>query len=154
MRRQRAARLGGLLAALLSLTGCGDARTAKVRGTVRVDGEPLKSGSILFVPADGKSPTAGGAIKDGHYAVEVPRGLMKVTISAPKVVGKKPVSNTPTPARRTGTCRASEPRGHGFGGGSWNRPAPWRFCEPPLNEQAPIPGPRLTLATSLPILPQ
>jgi hypothetical protein len=39
------------------------------RGHVSVDGEPLAHGTIAFLPADGKGPTAGGIVKDGQYEV-------------------------------------------------------------------------------------
>jgi hypothetical protein len=79
---------GGVLVALLALAGCA-ANTGQVSGTVKVDGEPVETGSILFVPADGKGSTAGGKIEKGQYSVKVPLGSMKVAISAPRVVGKK-----------------------------------------------------------------
>ena len=85
---------GAALAALLALAGCG-AREGQVGGTVKVDGKLLEKGSILFVPIDGKSSTSGGEISNGRYSVKVPVGPMKVSISAPKVVGKKKIYPTP-----------------------------------------------------------
>jgi hypothetical protein len=82
------------MAALLALAGC-SGNDGKVSGTVTVDGKPLENGSILFVPVDGKTPTTGGSIKEGHYSVRVPIGKMKVSISAPKVVGRKKIYPTP-----------------------------------------------------------
>jgi hypothetical protein len=95
VRSERTVRAGGVLAALLALAGCGGGKTAQVNGTVKVDGKPVESGAIMFVPVDGKTSTAGGEIKDGRYSVQVPVGAMKVSISAPKVVGKKKVYPTP-----------------------------------------------------------
>jgi hypothetical protein len=89
MRIARVLWASGSLMALLMLVGCGDSRMARVRGTVNVDGQPVKAGAISFYPKDGKSKTTGGEIKDGHYSVEVPVGLMKVVISEPKGTGKK-----------------------------------------------------------------
>jgi hypothetical protein len=89
MRIARVLWAGGFLVALVTLTGCGDSRTAEVHGTVKVDGRLVKSGAIRFYPKDGKSPTEGGEIKDGHYSVRVPVGRMKVSISEPKGTGKK-----------------------------------------------------------------
>ena len=41
------------------------------------------------MPADGKGPSGGGAIKDGRYtATKVPVGNTKVKITGTKVVGK------------------------------------------------------------------
>jgi hypothetical protein len=83
--------LGAFLAAgCSSSTGKGT-----VEGTVTLDGQPLKSGLIRFVPVDGKSPTADTAITDGQYSAEVPFGEKRVEISAPKVTGKRKMYDTP-----------------------------------------------------------
>ena len=84
-----------LLCALLPLVGCDDGNIAEVSGTVSLDGTPIEAGSIMFVPADGSTSTAGGAIKNGKYSVKVPLGKMKVSITMPKKVGKKKLYNTP-----------------------------------------------------------
>jgi hypothetical protein len=75
--------------------GCGESNVGDVAGTVTVDGTPVDEGSITFTPADGQGQTAGGPIKAGKYAVRVPPGRMKVSISAPKAIGKKKLYNTP-----------------------------------------------------------
>jgi hypothetical protein len=98
-----------LLAALLAQAGCGS-RDAQVQGTVQVDGKPLEKGWIIFVPADGKTKTAGGEIKGGHYSVKVPVGTMKVSISAPQVVGKKKLYDTPDSPEQDVTSEALPPR--------------------------------------------
>jgi hypothetical protein len=96
MRMQRAAWLGGFLAAVLILVGCDGNNFAVVRGTAKFDGKAIENGSINFYPVDGKSGTAGGEIKDGQYSVKVPLGLMKVSIGGvPKVVGMKEVKEGP-----------------------------------------------------------
>jgi hypothetical protein len=84
-----------LLTALLLAVGCGDQNEAEVSGAVTVDGVPMASGAIQFVPEDGQSKTTGGAIKDGRYSVKVPVGRMKVSISMPKESRKKKLYNTP-----------------------------------------------------------
>ena len=86
MRIVRASCGGVLLVILVVLAGCGGGSIGEVSGTVKVDGEPLKTGAILFVPADGKTQTAGGNIEDGRYSVKVPVTVMKVSITAPKVL--------------------------------------------------------------------
>jgi hypothetical protein len=91
----RASRQCGGLFIVLVLAGCGDNRMAEVRGTVTVDDIPLESGAINFVPVDGKTMTAGGLIKAGEYVVQVPIGDMKVSINAPKFVGKVKLYDTP-----------------------------------------------------------
>src|SRR5262249_29853840 len=72
---------------LACLVGCSG--QGGVSGTVTLDDQPLKEGTIRFVPADGKSQTAAATITDGKYSAPVPRGEMKVEISAPKATGKK-----------------------------------------------------------------
>jgi hypothetical protein len=91
------ARLLALLpvAALLA-AGCSDSPTRTLSGTVTLDGEPLKEGTVRFVPVDTKTGgTAGAAIKDGKFTAEVPLGELRVEISAPKVVGKRKAYDTP-----------------------------------------------------------
>jgi hypothetical protein len=80
---------------VMGVLGCADNRSAEVHGTVRLDGQPVEQGAINFIPVDGKTPTAGAVIEDGEYFSRVPVGLMKVTLSVPKVVGKKKIYATP-----------------------------------------------------------
>ena len=94
MRISRGVWTGGLVT-LLALVGCSESKTAEVSGTVTVDGQLVKRGSISFIPTDGNTPTAGGPIKDGHYSVMVPITAMKVKITAPKVIGKRKLYDTP-----------------------------------------------------------
>jgi hypothetical protein len=92
----RAARTGGLLLTLVALAGCGDnSGLVEVKGTVTLDGAPLEKGAISFSPVDGKTKTAGANIEAGNYSARVPPGTMKVSISAGKVVGKKPLYDRP-----------------------------------------------------------
>lgn len=64
-----------LTAILLQLSlGCGDGRDARVpvSGVVTIDGEPLKHGSITFIPIKkpGVVSRAGGAsLEDGRFSV-------------------------------------------------------------------------------------
>lgn len=91
-----AIRSGVFLAAVVALTGCGgNPNRGNVAGTVTVDGQPAESGAISFAPVDGKSPTTGGPIEAGRYAVEVPFGTSKVAIRVPKVVGQRKLYDTP-----------------------------------------------------------
>jgi hypothetical protein len=57
-----------LIAVLLA--GCG-ASSCRVTGEVTYEGDPVKKGTITFVPVDGKGPIAGGSIVDGRYSAEV-----------------------------------------------------------------------------------
>jgi hypothetical protein len=83
------------LVALVPLVGCGDTSMSEVEGTVTFGGQPVQTGAISFVPVAGDTPTAGGMIEGGRYSVKVPPGVMKVSISAPKIVGKKKIYDTP-----------------------------------------------------------
>jgi hypothetical protein len=60
-----------------------------VTGTVTLDGQPLQAGTIRFAPADGQTTTAETTITGGKFNVVVPPGDKKISISAPKVTGKK-----------------------------------------------------------------
>jgi hypothetical protein len=85
-----------LLFVLVGVVGCsGSSPQGKVDGTVTLDGMPLKEGDVRFVPADGKSQTASAKIIDGKFSAQVPKGEMRVEISAPKVIGKRKMYDTP-----------------------------------------------------------
>lgn len=64
-----------LIAAISSIVaGCGDARRQSVSGTVTFDGQPLKEGSIRFIPTEGaEGPSAGADIIDGKF--EIPKDV-------------------------------------------------------------------------------
>lgn len=92
------ARLAAILAALsvtLALAGCSETASGSVSGTVTLDGQPLKDGTVRFVPSDGKSQTASAPVKDGQFTAAVPVGDMRVEFSAAKVLGKRKMYNTP-----------------------------------------------------------
>jgi hypothetical protein len=81
---------------LFAPAGCGEGTSGgTVNGTVTLDGQPLKDGLVSFAPADGKGQTADAKITDGKFTLKLPVGTMKVMISAPKVVGKKKMYDTP-----------------------------------------------------------
>ena len=74
----------------LLAVGCSsDTRHGVVSGSVTLDGQPIKTGIIRFVPADGQTATADAVIADGKFSADVPPGEKRVEISAPKVVGKR-----------------------------------------------------------------
>src|SRR5262245_48276896 len=89
MQKARAASIGVFVAAVLLLVGCDGVPMAQVSGTVKFEGQPVEEGTIAFYPADGKGPSAGNPIKNGHYSAKVPLGNMKVTVSWPKGTGVK-----------------------------------------------------------------
>ena len=78
------------LTMLALATGCGKGpATVAVTGKVTLDGQPLASGTINFVPSDGATASAAGQITEGAYSVEMPPGKKRVQVSAMKVVGKR-----------------------------------------------------------------
>ena len=80
-----------LLMSAVACAGCGQqAKKGAVSGKVTLDGQPLATGLIRFMPSDGGTATADGQIKDGEFNVSVPPGEKRISISAQKVVGKKP----------------------------------------------------------------
>jgi hypothetical protein len=87
-------RLAGAALLLLACLGCGGGSSATVSGAVTLDGQPVKQGTVRFVPADGKSPPVDAAIRDGKYSAAVPPGDAKVEITAPVVVGKRKAYDT------------------------------------------------------------
>ena len=87
---------GCLLAVAMLAAGCSKGPPmGEVTGTITVDGTPAKIGSISFFPIDGKSGTAGAAIKEGKYTADVPVGKVKVEIRVSKIVGEKKLYDTP-----------------------------------------------------------
>ena len=87
---------------LLIALGCSQAdqdRRAEVSGAVRVNGEPLATGSITFRPTAGNDgPTAGGAIANGQYHVVRAKG---VTLGKNQVV----IQSTVKTGRQVGGSR-------------------------------------------------
>jgi hypothetical protein len=83
-----------LLFLLLMLSGCSNSNRGVVSGSVTIDGQSVKSGSIAFFPTDEKSPTTGASITDGQYTAQVPLGHAKVQIRVAKQVGQKKLYNT------------------------------------------------------------
>lgn len=62
-----------IVAGLLAVAGCGDEDIGRVpvEGTVTVDGMPMPSGSIVFVPAEGtKGPKAAAIVENGQFSLE------------------------------------------------------------------------------------
>jgi hypothetical protein len=83
-------------ACLIACCGCGPAgpQRAEVSGTVTLNGEPVREGSINFFPTKGNTgPEAGGAILDGKF--HIPRakgpvvGMNRVELRAFQKTGKQ-----------------------------------------------------------------
>ncbi len=60
--------IGWFGAALLSGCGGSDVGRVGVSGTVTLDGQPLESGAILFLPK-GAGPSAGTQIENGRFSI-------------------------------------------------------------------------------------
>jgi len=76
--------------AIVLLAGCGGGPNASITGNVTLDGQPLPTGTIDFIPADGNTPTASALIENGTYTLDLFAGPKQVKIHSIKVVGKKP----------------------------------------------------------------
>jgi hypothetical protein len=80
---------------LLALIGCSRSSGRQgIEGVVTLDGKPLETGSITFVPQPGtKGPTAGGTISQGRFAVSPAggtfAGTFRVEITAARKTGRK-----------------------------------------------------------------
>jgi hypothetical protein len=84
------------LLVVVSLAGCSHSSTrGTVNGTVTLDGQPLKEGVVRFVPVDEKSQTASATVTDGKFTATVPIGEMRVEFSAPRIIGRHKVYDTP-----------------------------------------------------------
>lgn len=70
--------VAAIVLCLFSVSGCGKGEVLKrvpVDGYVTVDGNPLKSGSIRFIPIDDtKGPAAVAVIEDGIYELPAETG--------------------------------------------------------------------------------
>jgi len=72
--------LGSIAYLALCFTGCGSS-TATVEGTVTVQGQPVKSGSVILYCED--KQIVRGLIVDGQYSIpNVPCGNVTVTVQA------------------------------------------------------------------------
>jgi hypothetical protein len=66
------------LLALLSSVGCSGSRDpysrVPISGTVKLDGEPLMRGYLIFEPKGGQPTQSGGMISEGKFDVEESKG--------------------------------------------------------------------------------
>lgn len=76
----------GLFAVFLS--GCGEPAPNVASGVVTMDGSPVETGEILFLPTDGKGSVAAGPITNGQFSVECQPGDKQVKITATREQGK------------------------------------------------------------------
>jgi hypothetical protein len=94
MRKIRVLVVIGLLAPFVLGCGRNDGLT-DIGGAIVFEGTPIENGMIRFLAADGNSPTAAAAIKEGKYVVKVSSGKKQVQIEAFKVVGQRYHRNDP-----------------------------------------------------------
>jgi hypothetical protein len=75
------------LGILAAHAGCGDGKTS-VEGTVSLDGQPIKAGSIVFV---GEKPPLreGGVITDGRFQTRLPPGTYVLELSGTRIAGTR-----------------------------------------------------------------
>jgi hypothetical protein len=81
-----------LAVVLMSLfcAGCGGSGgLVEVHGRISVDGKAVDEGTVDFLPADGKGPTAAAVIAAGEYKVRLTPGAKNVEIRGYKKVGEK-----------------------------------------------------------------
>jgi len=86
---------------LLFSAGCGD-NQVRIRGNVKLDGKPIDTGAITFIPNDlSKGQTAGASITVGEFQVVgnnlPPPGLYRVEIRGQKKTGKQIPAGSPSP---------------------------------------------------------
>jgi hypothetical protein len=96
MMMKRTALAMGLLTAIALAAGCNKSHLIEIGGAVTYDGKPVSNGNIRFLPADGRGPTAAGAIVDGQYSAKVPPGTKRIEIDAYRVIGQRRHGNDPT----------------------------------------------------------
>ena len=84
-----------------------------MRGRVTLDGEPLAHGTIAFLPADGKGPTAGGLVTAGGYEVRgMAPGLKLIRVEGFDAEVAFPATTAELAAQAAARPRkASEPTG-------------------------------------------
>jgi hypothetical protein len=90
----------GLLFLLAACAGCGSGLVT-VEGDVTFDGQPVEQGTIVFEPADGAGPSAGGSIEAGAYRLSgesgVAPGNKTVRITATRKTGRQIEAGPPQP---------------------------------------------------------
>ena len=81
-------RLGCVVFMVLLLCGCGTRGpgypATRLEGAVTVDGKPLATGGIQFLPQDtAQGPAVGAVVVDGRYAVDdVPLGEVRAIVTS------------------------------------------------------------------------
>lgn len=78
------------LSAALMLAGCGQGGPTRceVVGKVTLDGQPVATGEVLFLPADGIGPSDACPIVNGEFKGQVTPGAKQVQVNSTKDTGK------------------------------------------------------------------
>ncbi len=92
----RTVRLSSSLLLLALAAGCSDqyAGRVAVSGKITLQGQPLKAGTISFVPLEKQDTQSGAPVENGDYSVPRPKGLKpgKYLIQITSGDGKTPVN--------------------------------------------------------------
>ncbi|MCC9608073.1 hypothetical protein LOC68_01825 [Blastopirellula sp. JC732] len=87
-------------AAILVAVGCGRGGIPLL-GEVTYNGQPLDSGSIVFIPADGVGPSRGTTITDGKFKINASQqlspGKVIVQVSGAVKTGRQMEAPPPSP---------------------------------------------------------
>jgi hypothetical protein len=96
---------------LLTSVGCGGSNDPYARvpisGTVKLDGEPLMRGYLVFEPKSGEPTQSGGMIQDGSFDVPIEKGPVPGTYSVAIFSG----ADDPATSGPGGTPDGSVPAG-------------------------------------------
>ena len=82
-------RFFAFLLVIALLSGCSHDTEGRqtISGSVQLDGQPIKTGSINFTPTEGQATAGGAVISNGKFAIPGDNGLLagkyRVAISAP-----------------------------------------------------------------------
>jgi len=73
-----------------------------LQGNIKLDGQPLTTGSLVLVPTGGtQGPSSGAVIKDGTYSISSDKGPVlgtyRVEIKSTQATGKKIEAGSPMP---------------------------------------------------------
>jgi hypothetical protein len=86
-----------LLLSFASLAGCGGSGrdSIPITGTVTFDGQPIPTGNITLMAADGKIAPDAGSIVNGHFSFSAKAGLKRVEIQAERMGALDPEMKSP-----------------------------------------------------------
>lgn len=76
---------------MAAFVGCSNSDgMVPVEGQVMLNGKPLETGQMQFIPTQGtKGPTSGAALVDGKFSARIPEGKILVKITSPEKYGPR-----------------------------------------------------------------